>query len=104
MTQSSVTVRAARARLADPVGRAERGCSTVITRHGVPVAAVVPIAGHDALEEAADLLLAREAEAALAEGGATVTMAELLADLFTEAGAETAPEPQGPGAVSTGRG
>jgi hypothetical protein len=29
-------------------------------------------------------MLARDAEAVLAEGGTTVTMAELLADLFTE--------------------
>ncbi|GLF99313.1 hypothetical protein SYYSPA8_33470 [Streptomyces yaizuensis] len=35
-------------------------------------------------EEAADALLAREAEAVLAEGGPTVTMAELVADLFAE--------------------
>ncbi len=55
-----------------------------LTRNGVPVAAVVPIADFDALEEAADVLLAREAEAVLAEGGTTVTMAELLADLFAE--------------------
>lgn len=35
-----------------------------------------------ASEEAVDALLAREAEAVLAEGGPTVTMAELVADLF----------------------
>ena len=35
-------------------------------------------------EEAADVVLAREAEAVLAEGGPTVTMAELLADLSTD--------------------
>ncbi len=40
--------------------------------------------------EAADVLLAREAEAVLAAGGATVTMAELLADLFTEQDGEAA--------------
>lgn len=51
-----------------------------------PVAALVPIADFNALEEAADELLAREAEAVLAEGGPTVTMAELLADLFSERG------------------
>jgi antitoxin (DNA-binding transcriptional repressor) of toxin-antitoxin stability system len=56
----------------------------VITRNGVPVAALVPIADFEALEEAADELLAREAEAVLADGGPTVTMAELPADLFTE--------------------
>ncbi|MFE5327917.1 type II toxin-antitoxin system Phd/YefM family antitoxin [Embleya sp. NPDC056575] len=86
MTESAVTVREARAHLADHISRAEHGTPTVITRNGVPVAAVVPIADFEALEEAADVLLAREAEAVLAEGGPTVTMAELLADLFTEHG------------------
>ncbi|MFE1960128.1 type II toxin-antitoxin system Phd/YefM family antitoxin [Streptomyces sp. NPDC059479] len=86
MTDFSVTVREARAHLADHINRAEQGTPTVITRNGVPVAAVVPIADFDALEEAADVLLAREAEAVLAEGGPTVTMAELLADLFTDRG------------------
>lgn len=49
-------------------------------------------ADFNALEDAADELLAREAEAVLAEGGPTVTMAELLADLFIErdAGRDTA--------------
>ncbi|MFE3603848.1 type II toxin-antitoxin system Phd/YefM family antitoxin [Streptomyces sp. NPDC059096] len=84
MTEETVTVREARAHLADHINRAEQGTPTVITRNGVPVAAVVPITDFDALEEAADLLLAREAEAVLAEDGPTVTMAELLADLFTE--------------------
>ncbi|MEV8452581.1 type II toxin-antitoxin system Phd/YefM family antitoxin [Streptomyces sp. NPDC052095] len=90
MTESIVTVREARAHLADHINRAEEGAPTVITRNGVPVAAVVPIADFDALEEAADVLLAREAEAVLAEGGPTVTMAELLADLFTERGEDAA--------------
>ncbi|BCL28353.1 type II toxin-antitoxin system Phd/YefM family antitoxin [Streptomyces aurantiacus] len=84
MTENTVTVREARAHLADHINRAEEGTPTVITRNGEPVAAVVPIADFDALEEAADVLLAREAEAVLAQGGPTVTMAELLADLFTE--------------------
>ncbi|AXG79747.1 type II toxin-antitoxin system Phd/YefM family antitoxin [Streptomyces paludis] len=84
MNESTVTVREARAHLADHINRAEQGTPTVITRNGVPVAAVVPIADFYALEEAADVLLAREAEAVLAEDGPTVTMAELLADLFTE--------------------
>ncbi|MEU4728260.1 hypothetical protein [Streptomyces sp. NPDC023588] len=43
-------------------------------------------ADFNALEEAADELLAREAQAVLAEGGPTVSMAELLADLFSERG------------------
>ncbi|MFH9608064.1 type II toxin-antitoxin system Phd/YefM family antitoxin [Streptomyces sp. NPDC017448] len=81
---NTVSVREARAHLADHINAAEEGTPTVITRNGEAVAALVPIADFDALEEAADVLLAREAEAVLAEGGPTVTMAELLADLFTE--------------------
>ncbi|MFE7115195.1 type II toxin-antitoxin system Phd/YefM family antitoxin [Streptomyces sp. NPDC057654] len=84
MAENTVTVRDARAHLADHINRAEEGTPTVITRNGEPVAAVVPIADFNALEEAADVLLAREAEAALAQGGPTVSMAELLADLFAE--------------------
>ncbi|MFD7547144.1 type II toxin-antitoxin system Phd/YefM family antitoxin [Streptomyces sp. NPDC059816] len=90
MEKNTVTVREARAHLADHINHAEQGTPTVITRNGVPVAAVVPIAEFEALEEAADVLLAREAEAVLAAGGPTVTMAELLADLFTESGEGTA--------------
>ncbi|GAA5079668.1 type II toxin-antitoxin system Phd/YefM family antitoxin [Streptomyces similanensis] len=84
MAENTVTVREARAHLADHINRAEEGTPTVITRNGEPVAAVVPIADFNALEEAADVLLAREAEAILAKGGPTVSMAELLADLFTD--------------------
>ncbi|MFI9492864.1 MULTISPECIES: type II toxin-antitoxin system Phd/YefM family antitoxin [Streptomyces] len=84
MAEHTVTVREARSHLADHINRAEEGTPTVITRNGEPVAAVVPIADFNALEEAADVVLAREAEAVLAQGGPTVTMAELLADLFTE--------------------
>ncbi|MDJ1138272.1 type II toxin-antitoxin system Phd/YefM family antitoxin [Streptomyces iconiensis] len=90
MTEDTVTVREARAHLAERINLAEEGTPTVITRNGAPVAAVVPIADFEALEEAADLMLAREAEAALAEDGPTVTMAELLTDLFTERGEDTA--------------
>ncbi|MFI5615888.1 hypothetical protein [Streptomyces sp. NPDC051567] len=39
---------------------------------------------HEALEEASDALLTREAEAVLAEAGPTVTMAELVAGLFPD--------------------
>ncbi|MBV2356077.1 type II toxin-antitoxin system Phd/YefM family antitoxin [Streptomyces sp. J2-1] len=84
MADNIVTVREARAHLADHINHAEEGTPTVITRNGVPVAAVVPIADFYALEEAADVLLAREAEAVLAEDGPTVSMSELLADLFAD--------------------
>ncbi|MET9098163.1 type II toxin-antitoxin system Phd/YefM family antitoxin [Streptomyces antibioticus] len=89
MSDHTVTVREARAHLAEHINRAEEGTPTVITRNGAPVAAVVPIADFEALEEAADVLLAREAEAVLAEGEPTVSMAELLADLFSERGEGT---------------
>ena len=79
MTDNTVTVREARAHLAEHINRAEEGTPTVITRNGAPVAAVVPITDFEALEEAADVMLAREAEAVLADGGPTVSMAELLA-------------------------
>jgi prevent-host-death family protein len=90
MADHAVTVREARTHLADHVDQAEQGRATVITRGGVPVAAIVPIADLVALEAAADMVLAREAEAVLAEGGPTVTMAELLADLFTDRDDHTA--------------
>ncbi|AEW94463.1 MULTISPECIES: type II toxin-antitoxin system Phd/YefM family antitoxin [Streptomycetaceae] len=90
MSENTVTVREARAHLADHVDRAEEGTPTVITRNGAPVAAVVPIADFEALEEAADVLLAREAEAVLTEAGPTVTMTELLAGLFAERDGDTA--------------
>lgn len=47
------------------------------------MADLVPSEDFEALEEAADALLAREAEAVLAEGGPTVTLAELLANLIS---------------------
>ncbi|MDN5381669.1 type II toxin-antitoxin system Phd/YefM family antitoxin [Streptomyces sp. LB8] len=84
MTEHTVSPWEARAHLADHVNRAEEGVPTVITCNGTQVAAVVPISDFEALEEAADVMLAREAEAVLAEGGPTVTTAKLLADLFTE--------------------
>ncbi|WP_234327572.1 type II toxin-antitoxin system Phd/YefM family antitoxin [Streptomyces sp. NRRL WC-3719] len=58
MTENTVTVREARAHLADHINRAEEGVPTVITRNGAPVAAVVPISDFEALEEAADVMAA----------------------------------------------
>ncbi|GGS30514.1 hypothetical protein GCM10010238_19550 [Streptomyces griseoviridis] len=49
------------------------------------MAAVVPFSDFEALEEAADVMSAREAEAVLAEGGTTVTLAELFTELDGEA-------------------
>jgi antitoxin (DNA-binding transcriptional repressor) of toxin-antitoxin stability system len=60
------------------------GDATVVTRNGTPVAALVPIREYEALEDAADELLAREAGAH--RGDETVSMSELLADLFGDDG------------------
>ncbi|KJY32568.1 MULTISPECIES: type II toxin-antitoxin system prevent-host-death family antitoxin [unclassified Streptomyces] len=76
----SLSIREARAHLAEVVTKAESGEITVITRKGERVGAVVPIEILDAIEEAADELAAREAE--LHRNDPTVSMAELLADLF----------------------
>jgi prevent-host-death family protein len=81
MTET-LSIREARARLAEILSNAEVGEVTVITRKGERVGAVVPIAVLDAVEEAADRMLAREAAAHLDEP--TVSMAELLADLFSD--------------------
>ncbi|WUH93364.1 type II toxin-antitoxin system Phd/YefM family antitoxin [Streptomyces sp. NBC_00433] len=77
----SVSVREARAKLAEVIDRAVAGEATLITRNGRPAAAVIPIDEYEALEEAADELLARQAAEHLDEP--TVSMAEMLADLFS---------------------
>jgi len=87
MDERAVTEREARAHLADHVDRAEQGTPTIITRDGVAVAALVPIADFNTLEEAADELLAREAEAALVEftdDAPPLSLAELVAELLRE--------------------
>ncbi|WEH40137.1 type II toxin-antitoxin system Phd/YefM family antitoxin [Streptomyces sp. NBC_01218] len=81
MTKRTVTVQDACADPAASIGHAERGEPTVITRDGEPVAAVVPIADFEALEEAADVL---DMEAVLAGVDPTTTVAELLTDVLTE--------------------
>lgn len=78
----AINVREARAGLSGIASKTESGEATVITRNGTPVAALVPLSDYDALEEAADELLAREARRHLDEP--TVSMAEVLADLFSE--------------------
>lgn len=74
-----MTVREACADPAAPIDHAEQGEPTVITRDGTPVAAVVPIADFEALEEAADVL---DMEAVLAGVDPTTTVAELLTDVL----------------------
>ncbi|MFJ4627727.1 type II toxin-antitoxin system Phd/YefM family antitoxin [Streptomyces sp. NPDC088847] len=78
----AMNIREARAGFSGILSKAEAGEATVITRNGTPVAALVPMSEYDALEEAADELLAREARQHLDEP--TVSMAEVLADLFSE--------------------
>ncbi|MGP3926372.1 type II toxin-antitoxin system Phd/YefM family antitoxin [Streptomyces sp. 8N616] len=78
----ALSIRETRTRLAKILDKAEAGEATVITRNGTPVAAIVPMDEYSALEEAADELLAREAVQHLGEP--TVSMAEVLADLFSE--------------------
>lgn len=88
----SVSVREARAGLAKLLDQAEAGEPTVITRGGTPVAAIVPIEEYDALEAAADELLARKAMRTLEEDGGEprATMAEVLADIFGTAATDMA--------------
>ncbi|MET7573020.1 type II toxin-antitoxin system Phd/YefM family antitoxin [Streptomyces sp. NPDC005492] len=89
---ASVSVREARANLARLLDHAEEGEPTVITRGGAAVAAIVPIEEYNALEEAADELLARKALRTLAEEGDAprATLADVLADIFGTSAADTA--------------
>ena len=82
----SITVRDARTHLAELITSAESGTPTVITRNGTPAAVLVPIADYQALEDAADIILAREAAAALREEGEgrRYSLAEVIADVFAE--------------------
>ncbi|MFC9243452.1 type II toxin-antitoxin system Phd/YefM family antitoxin [Streptomyces sp. NPDC057136] len=88
----SVSVREARANLAKLLDQAQEGEPTVITRGGAPVAAIVPIEEYNALEEAADEILARRALRTLAEEGDAprATMADVLADIFGASAADVA--------------
>jgi prevent-host-death family protein len=83
---SRMSVRDARGHFADVVTRAQNGSPTVITRNGVPVAAVVPIEDFNALEDAIDLYFSREADRDLAEkpDARTYSMAEVVAEVFGE--------------------
>lgn len=93
----TVSIRDARAALPSLLSKAEAGEATVITRNGTPVAAIVPMTDFDALEDAADELLAREALQHLDEP--TASMAEVLADLFDEGSESKGAESKGQGAA-----
>ncbi|MFD4353119.1 type II toxin-antitoxin system Phd/YefM family antitoxin [Nocardia sp. NPDC058518] len=75
---SEISARELRANLAKYVDTAESGEQVVILRNGTPAAAIVPLSVGDA----EDAMLAREAAARLGDGNATVSMVEVLADLF----------------------
>ena len=81
-----MTVRDARAHLATVISGALNGSPTVITRHGEPVAAVVPIEDFTILEDAIDRYFAREADRDLAENpdAPTYSMSEVAAAIFEE--------------------
>jgi antitoxin YefM len=65
----------------------DRRDHVLVTRNGVPVAALVPIDEYEALEETAEILSDPDAIAALEQGlgeierGETVTLAELRKEL-----------------------
>jgi prevent-host-death family protein len=83
---SRMSVRDARGHFAYVVTRAQNGSPTVITRNGVPVAAVVPIEDFNVLEDAVDLYFSREADRDLAENpdARTYSMSEVVAEIFGE--------------------
>lgn len=79
---SEISARELRANLAKYVDAAEAGEQVIILRNDTPAAAIVPLSVVEAVGDAEDAMLAREAAARLGDGNATVSMAEVLADLF----------------------
>ncbi|WP_194826286.1 type II toxin-antitoxin system Phd/YefM family antitoxin [Nocardia sp. XZ_19_231] len=77
-----ISTRELRANLAKYIDAAEAGEQVIILRDGTPAAALVPLSVVEAVDDAEDALLAREAAARLVDGSATVSMAEVLADIF----------------------
>ncbi|MFD3704058.1 type II toxin-antitoxin system Phd/YefM family antitoxin [Nocardia sp. NPDC058658] len=77
-----ISTRELRANLAKYLDAAEAGEQVIILRDGTPAAALVPLSVVEAVDEAEDAMLAREAAARLSDGSATVSMAEVLADIF----------------------
>ena len=72
----------ARARFSELITKAQNGHPTVLTRNGTPAAAIVPMEGFEALEDAMDAYLARQADQEEDEGGPAVGMAEMVAEIF----------------------
>lgn len=77
-----ISTRELRANLAKYLDAAEAGEQVIILRDGNPAAALVPLSVVEAVDEAEDAMLAREAAARLADSNETVSMAEVLADIF----------------------
>jgi prevent-host-death family protein len=84
--QGQMSVRDARAHFAEIVTRAENGTPTVVTRNGRAVAALVPIADFNALEDAIDRYFSREADRDLGAhpDAPTYSMSEVVAAIFEE--------------------
>lgn len=85
-SQGQLSVRDARAHLAEVITRAQEGTPTIITRNGEAVAAVVPIEDFNALEDAIDRYFASEADRDLTENpdARTSSMSEVVAAIFEE--------------------
>lgn len=88
MMAKTVPVRELRANLSSLLDAVtDRRDHVLVTRNGVPAAALVPIDEYEALEETAEILSDPAAIAALDEGlgeierGETVTLAELRGEL-----------------------
>lgn len=79
-----MSVRDARAHLADIVSSATKGSPTLITRNGTPVAAVVSVEEYEIIEEVIDEAFSRRADRIIeaAAGEQPHSMAEIIADLF----------------------
>ncbi|MGH3490521.1 MAG: type II toxin-antitoxin system Phd/YefM family antitoxin [Actinopolymorphaceae bacterium] len=79
-----MSVRDARAHLAEIVTGATDGNPTLITRNGEPVAAVVSLEEYEIIEEVIDEAFSRRADKIIQEesGEQLHSMTEIIADLF----------------------
>ncbi|MGW5878615.1 type II toxin-antitoxin system Phd/YefM family antitoxin [Nocardiopsis terrae] len=84
MSEHSTSIRDARAHLSELITKAQHGAPTVLTRNGSPAAAIVPIEDLEALEDAMDAYLARQADLEEGEAGPAVGMAGMAAEVFDE--------------------
>ncbi|RDI52785.1 type II toxin-antitoxin system Phd/YefM family antitoxin [Nocardia mexicana] len=79
---AEISIRELRANLARYINDAQDGDEVIILRDGKPAAALVPLEMVEAFDAAEDEMLARTARQRLAENEPTVSMAEVIADLF----------------------